>query len=68
LRPSFFFFGEQILVGVVHLLIVRDAHAVMISFRLVFNFGAAFVKDQPPTCVRMFHDSLAVAAVDEFKR
>src|SRR5262249_50586699 len=42
-ETKFFLFREKILIGVVHFLITRDAHTIVISFRLVFNFGASFI-------------------------
>ena len=47
---------HQVRVRGIDLLLVRDAHAVVIVVRLVGRMDAAFVHDQPPGGVRMLHD------------
>src|SRR5262249_8498620 len=52
-ETKFFLLREKILIGVVYFLITRDARTIVISFSLVFNFGASFVKDHFPTRIGM---------------
>ena len=44
-EAEFFLVGEEVLVSVVDLLVIRHAHALVIALGFVFHLGAAFVDD-----------------------